>query len=343
VQAFVGALAAWLLALVSPAWATSQGPVADGPYLGTLPCADCAGIRTELTLFTMGPQGQPDVYRMRTTHLGTREADRTEERMGPWLRMRDGGGDRVRLEPYNDALRQTFRRKDADTLVLLDRDEKPIDTQQNRSIVRDKAAVPAPRIEVSRTLFRGTLRREADKLLLVPCGGGQPIRVHDVSPEVVISAVLADLGFDRRDSLYVEAFGRRHDGALMFERLNRAGFEMRCPQPAEAMTLRAQGNEPGWSLVSGARGLVLTRMGEPDFIAPPRRESWRWPGGRSDRAAAVVSAATEGGGLTAVLTPKICRDTMADAAYGFTAVVNVERPTAATLKGCGYLGNATLP
>jgi uncharacterized membrane protein len=44
-----------------------------------------------------------------------------------------------------------------------------------------------------------------------------------------------------------------------------------------------------------------------------------------------------------VLTLKICRDTMADAAYGFTAVVNVERPTAATLKGCGYLGNATLP
>jgi len=45
---------------------------------------------------------------MCTTHLGTREAARTEERMGPWLRMHDGGGDRVRLEPYDDALRQTL-------------------------------------------------------------------------------------------------------------------------------------------------------------------------------------------------------------------------------------------
>lgn len=34
--------------------ATSQGPVADGPYVGTLPCADCAGIRTTLTLHSMG-------------------------------------------------------------------------------------------------------------------------------------------------------------------------------------------------------------------------------------------------------------------------------------------------
>ena len=50
------------LALAGPAaHATSQGPVADGPYVGTLPCADCAGIRTSLTLYTMGQGGKIEV------------------------------------------------------------------------------------------------------------------------------------------------------------------------------------------------------------------------------------------------------------------------------------------
>jgi uncharacterized protein (DUF2126 family) len=47
--------------------------------------------------------------------------------------------------------------------------------------------------------------------------------------------------------------------------------------------------------------------------------------------------------LSAALTPRICRDSMADAVYGFTAQVRQSRPEpAADFKGCAYLGSERL-
>jgi uncharacterized membrane protein len=247
----------------------------------------------------------------------------------------------VRLEPWDDTRRQAFRRAGADRLVLLDRDEKPIDTRRDPSLVRD-AAVPAARLEPPPTLFRGTLSRDSDRLLLAPCGGGETIRVHDVSPEVIITAAITDIGFDRSGSVYLEAWGRMRDGELMIERLNRAGEEMGCPE--EPVGFQARGNEPGWSLVSRRSGVTFTRQDGAALNAPPLPLSWRWPGGRPDRAEARLATSTEGSALTAVLTPRICRDTMADAVYGFTAVVNVARPAPATeFTGCAFLGSESPP
>lgn len=334
------ALAGWLM-LSGPAQAASQGPVADGPYAGTLPCADCAGIRTTLTLFSMGNGGPPLVYRMTATYLGTPDGDRTEERLGPWIQAGNGAAAVVRIEPWDDARRQGFRRAGADRLVLVDREEKPIDTQQDLSLLRD-AAAPAARLEPPRTLFRGTLRYEADRLLLAPCGGGKTIRVHDVSPEVVVTAAITDIGFDRSGYVYLEAWGRMRDGELLIDRLNRAGLEMACP--TQPVGFQAQGNEPGWSLVTSRSQVTFTRQDGPVLNAPPLPLSWRWPGGRPDRAEARLTSSTEGSALTAVLTPKICRDTMADAVYGFTAVVSVARPAPATeFTGCAFLGDEPLP
>ena len=168
-SAAVAAAALSWLALSAPAQAASQGPVADGPYVGTLPCADCAGIRTTLTLYTMGRDDLPLVYRMTATYLGTPDGDRTEERLGPWLRVGNGAEAVVRIEPWDDSRRQGFRRAGADRLVLLDRDEKPAETRHDLSLVRD-AAASVSRLESPRTLFRGTLSRDSDRLLLAPCG-----------------------------------------------------------------------------------------------------------------------------------------------------------------------------
>jgi uncharacterized membrane protein len=77
--------------------------------------------------------------------------------------------------------------------------------------------------------------------------------------------------------------------------------------------------------------------------APPLPLSWRWPSGRPDRAEARLALSTESSALTAVLSPKPCRDSMADAVYGFTATVQIFRPAPATLQGCAYLGSAPLP
>jgi uncharacterized membrane protein/uncharacterized lipoprotein NlpE involved in copper resistance len=329
-----------LIGAAATGWATSQGPVADGPYVGTLPCADCAGIRTSLTLYTMGDGGLPLVYRMTVTWLGTRDGDRTEERQGPWSRVGSGAEAIVRVEPFDDVMRQSFRRVDGERLLLLDRAERPIETRQNLLLTRDSGS-PGPRLAPPRTLFRGTLSRDADRLRLAPCGGGDPLVVRDVSPESMITAALTDVGFDRLPGLYLEAYGTRRGGELLIDRLNRAGTEMGCPQ--DAMAFSAQGNEPGWSLVSDRRGVKLNRQDGAVLSAPPLPLSWRWPGGRQDRAEARLASSTEGSALTAVLSPKLCRDTMADAVYGFTATVQVSRPSSATLRGCAYLGSESLP
>jgi copper homeostasis protein (lipoprotein) len=339
--ALLAAAAAGWLALGGVAQGTSQGPVAGGPYVGTLPCADCTGIRTTLTLYTLGKGGEPLVYRMTANYVGTAEGDRTEERLGPWTRVADGASERVRLEPHDDARRQTFRRAGPDTLVLLDRDERPIASAHEPTLRRDAGAM-APRLEPPRSLFRGTLSREADRLLLAPCGGGRTLRVHDVSPEVIITAAITDIGFDERDSLYLEAFGRLRDGELWIDRLNRAGIEMGCPQ--EAIGFRAQGNEPGWSLASDRTSVRFTTQDGAIRNAPPLPLSWRWPGGRPDRAEAVLVTATESSASEAVLAPRICRDTMADAVFGFTATVRVSRPEPSTeFQGCAFLGSEPLP
>lgn len=337
-----------LAAAVASLWSFSgwsqaipNGPVADGPYVGTLPCADCSGIRTTLTLYSMGAAGPPLFYRMTATYLGTADGDRTEERLGPWLRVRAGEEERARIEPHDDAARQSFRRVSADALVLLDRAERPIATPHDLRLERSDA-VSSAGLEAPRTLFRGTLTREADRLLLAPCSGGRVLRVHDVSPEVIITAAITDIGFDRLEGLYLEAFGRLHEGELLIERLNRAGTEMACPNEVEGF--RAQGNEPGWSLVSNRSAVRFTTQDGVTLSAPPLPLSWRWPGGRMDRAEARLATSTEGSALTAVFTPRICRDTMADAVYGFTATVQVLRPApAAEFAGCAFLGGEALP
>lgn len=324
-----------------PVRAMSQGPVADGPYVGTLPCADCAGIRTTLTLYTMGSAGAPFAYRMTATYLGTRDGDRTEERLGPWASVGTGAQALVRLEPHDDTVRQSFRRTEAGGLVLLDREERPIVTAHDLSLRRDATATGA-RLEPPRTLFRGTLRREADRLLLTPCGGTQAVRVRDVSPEVVLTAAMTDVGFDRLGSVYFEAFGSLRDGELRVDRLNRVGVEMGCPKAL--VGFQALGQEPAWSLVSSRTRVEFMRPDSAALNAPPLPLSWRWPGGRPDRAEATLTTSTEGGALKAVLTPKLCRDTMADAVYGFAARVQVTRPEPATpYQGCAFLGSEGLP
>ena len=195
--------------------------------------------------------------------------------------------------------------------------------------------------DAPRKLYRGTLTQEEDRLLLAPCGGGRTVRVRDVSPEVIITAAITDIGFDRVKRLHFEAYGRMRDGELMIDRLNRAGVEMGCEQ--NQVGLRAQGNEPGWALESSPTGVTWTRQGEAALRAPPVALGWRWPHGDQHRPHAMLEVATQRMALSAALTPRICRDSMADAVYGFTAQVRQSRPEpAADFKGCAYLGSERL-
>lgn len=58
-----------------------------GSYTGILPCADCAGIRTNLVLYA-------DRYELRETYIGSRDGDRTVERAGRMKVVRGAANDR---------------------------------------------------------------------------------------------------------------------------------------------------------------------------------------------------------------------------------------------------------
>ena len=258
--------------------ATSQGPVADGPYVGTLPCADCAGIRTTLTLHSMGEGGLPIAYRMTRTWLGTPAGERSEEQLGPWMRLRQDDGELIRIEPYSDARRQSFRRLGPDELVLLDRGEQLIVTSHALGLKRDMHAEP-PRLTPPRTLFRGVLVRESGALLFAPCGGGKPLRFRDASPEAVITRPSRTQGSTAR-----RAFTWRAGAA--------------CTR-ASSGSIVSTGVAPGWTVpkrvqVFGQRAMV--RAGASFRIAPasascsrkarscaPRRYRCRGAGGEGER------------------------------------------------------------
>jgi len=320
--------------------------LAEGPFVGTLPCADCAGIRTELLLYRDAASGKPARFLLRETYLGKPRGDGTVESSGPWQEIEAGGagpqGRRVRVDPYQPASRRNFLRLSPAALQLLDRDERPIDT---RAELRLHRAVAAPPDETpTPALLAGTLHAAGPEgLRLQRCGGGEQ-RAIDVSPENMVTAVLTDIGLDRHGSIYVEVFGRVVDGNVMIERLNRAGAEMRCPNTDRGPRWQAQGNEPFWALRAEADRTTFTQPGEAPVAHPSIDLTWRWSAGRRDQARAYLQSQTESGRFEAVLTPRICRDTMADAAFGYRAEVTLtDARSRRTFAGCAYLGVDTSP
>jgi copper homeostasis protein (lipoprotein) len=102
-------------------------PVLVGVFTGTVPCADCSGIRTDITLVTSNPDRSSDgTFSLVEHYLGTRTGDRAFRRHGRWSIVKgtkgvpdaivyqltaDDGGRTVRL-----------RRVDADTVRVLAED-----------------------------------------------------------------------------------------------------------------------------------------------------------------------------------------------------------------------------
>jgi len=99
-------------------------PVLVGVFTGTVPCADCSGIRTDVALVTSNPtRGSDGTFSLVEHYLGTRTGDRAFRRHGRWITVKgtknipdaivyqltaDDGGRVVQL-----------RRIDADTVRLL--------------------------------------------------------------------------------------------------------------------------------------------------------------------------------------------------------------------------------
>lgn len=106
-------------ALAPAAWA--------GTYAGTLPCADCEGIQTELTLAGDGS------YTLRRRYLG-KAGQQPIEDTGTWQATSGNAG--VLLDADNPDRRTEYRFTNGNTLKLLGRDGKELESNLNYSLTK---------------------------------------------------------------------------------------------------------------------------------------------------------------------------------------------------------------
>jgi predicted secreted protein len=111
-----------------------------GTYTGILPCADCAGIRTDLSLYSEQPGGEPTRYALRATYIGTRQGDRTFE-SGGHLTVKRGSASEPDATVYvldsgKPDARRNFVRAGDNELRLLDREQREIKSSAPHSIFR---------------------------------------------------------------------------------------------------------------------------------------------------------------------------------------------------------------
>jgi copper homeostasis protein (lipoprotein) len=95
-----------------------------GTFAGVMPCADCAGILTELRLYAEQPSGRPARYELTETYLGSLEGDRSISRTGRWGTTRgaasDPGSTVVQLDLGRPDMPRNLLRVGEDELRLLD-------------------------------------------------------------------------------------------------------------------------------------------------------------------------------------------------------------------------------
>jgi copper homeostasis protein (lipoprotein) len=108
----------------------------EGVYTGKLPCADCAGIETELRLLTDPDTGHRR-YVLKQTYLSTRQGDQTFWDAGPWETSNGTDGTRIiRLSPYETTNKRSFSVTTERIIKLLDQQEREIESELNYSLYR---------------------------------------------------------------------------------------------------------------------------------------------------------------------------------------------------------------
>jgi len=94
-------------------------------YEGILPCADCEGLKTELTL------DQDFTYNLKETYLATRDGDKTFTSSGKWRKIKDGKGDLIQLNYDNSQKLYNFRVLDENHLKVVDNQGNDIECPFN--------------------------------------------------------------------------------------------------------------------------------------------------------------------------------------------------------------------
>ena len=113
-----------------------------GIYKGTLPCADCEGLETTLRMYTKGKFDFTYAFYVRTqTYRGAPKGDVTFSDRGDWTLLRGDATDEnatvYQLNPENEKGSESYLvQDDGKTLVMLDKEQKPIETTANLTLTR---------------------------------------------------------------------------------------------------------------------------------------------------------------------------------------------------------------
>ncbi len=112
-------------------------------YEGVLPCADCQGIRTELTLFD-----EDFSYKLVETYLGTPEGDRSFSSDGAWTTLRGKAGHPdatiYQLNPGEPEKVRNFLVVDEGHIQQLDRDGRETESRLGYRLTRKKPSATSP-------------------------------------------------------------------------------------------------------------------------------------------------------------------------------------------------------
>jgi uncharacterized lipoprotein NlpE involved in copper resistance len=111
-----------------------------GVYKGTLPCADCDALDTVLRLYAKGKFDTTYAFYVRTrTYRGAPNGDVVLTDRGDWAVLRGDATDEnatvYQLNPDDEQHSESLLlQEDGNTLVQLDRDQKPIDSTMNLTL-----------------------------------------------------------------------------------------------------------------------------------------------------------------------------------------------------------------
>lgn len=111
-----------------------------GSFEGVIPCADCGGIKTELTLYQDIANSENNSYTLKETYLGGKTGDTTFTTTGKWDILKGTPTNKeaviyfLNYEEPDDA--RYFLKQSDTSIVMLDKDQKIIASEHNYTLRR---------------------------------------------------------------------------------------------------------------------------------------------------------------------------------------------------------------
>ena len=110
-------------------------------YTGVLPCADCAGLKVELSL-DLDPGNANPPFKLKETYLATKDGDQAHKSQGVFTTLRGmkGNDDATiyQLNPDKPSEIQNYLKLNDSTLRTLDKDLNMIESPFNIDLARQK-------------------------------------------------------------------------------------------------------------------------------------------------------------------------------------------------------------